>query len=1072
MGFSVHNLTAFFIFATSCIFLCFHVAGDQNTSTTHSTTVETTTTKSPTTKVLETTAKTQAVLTSISNQTPKCTKNQIKYVYTECDINNGRWKVGVPIKPNTCMLDHPPQPERGTDCSFSCPEGKYLNIETQKCTKCKSGTFSLSGGIRFRSWKNIPSGFVSWGTNDDDEHLKNGKNKCQGKAWTPKGDYIESAGDYCKSVLAYSVTLEKAGNVSIVYRADDDSAFFHVKISNNFCTTSADGKHNFYLNPEMRWKRTYIPLKRGRNVIRIEAAYFEEDGSSHWGDGYDSEGSGEAKGSGLKQDISKSVQIREIKITGLAYTSECSTCPAGTYSGDGASFCKNCDENTFSKDGADSCIRCGNDEYSGRGSASCTKRPKCSEKDFYEMWSDCDSNGKTRKTFFWVIPKICANGAAIPPAGTEIDCPPCNPGQFRNGTSCSFCLPDEYSDGQNGCKKCPPSTAPDIGIYMRWWQHVPRDLFEFYCISKIDRSCKSSNGWRQFYTFIDTGIGHADDTEVGFKLVVPAFRRPVSTVTVEYEVICTSFCVFIIEAHTLLSGKRILQKGRGSQKKTKRQHHIHEQGEVVFRIRFLKGDKSPEDPYEFPDDRLKLYAFNVTNAINGGADKCSACPLGVGKGAGCIQCEKGSFLENKRCRKCRKGTYLEEKNPSQAASCKPCPKGSSSVEGSTHCFSNCQLKSDDGHEFDFTDLSGPMLWKSGKMFTSHGFPFYRLFNVTVCGGTDTVSHCVNNVTKGEDDGKKKAGKIGIKAMICRSTLIPSHEKKDNIIAQSMSLGDYLEEITFGDLFKHSFVGNDTKDKVKTRTHRTRRDFLDSFKDEMKLNDTLPSDINFFFKSSPSSSRCSGGYSTVVTLRCDPGTRDKGYIRTSPACLTGTCDGCVYHLFWHSKYACPLCTYADYQNITSACDKGKITTHYVWNYPKICRDGVVLPPSTSRGCSVFERTVLDLKVFVAVFLGMGILLVFLIVLLCYRNRKLTYKYSRLVDEAHYKDGELPASEKCTLDEGEEEEDIILSRGPGGNGRRILDRLKKLGSPKNRDDFSEFETINLTERTRKDSSADEL
>ena len=60
-----------------------------------------------------------------------------------------------------------------------------------------------------------------------------------------------------------------------------------------------------------------IPLKRGRNVIRIEAAYFEEDGSSHWGDGYDSEGSGEAKGSGLKQDISKSVQIREIKITGM-----------------------------------------------------------------------------------------------------------------------------------------------------------------------------------------------------------------------------------------------------------------------------------------------------------------------------------------------------------------------------------------------------------------------------------------------------------------------------------------------------------------------------------------------------------------------------------------------------------------------------------------------------------------------------------------------------------------------------------------------------------------------------------
>ena len=37
-------------------------------------------------------------------------------------------------------------------------------------------------------------------------------------------------------------------------------------------------------------------------------------------------------------------------------------------------------------------------------------------------------------------------------------------------------------------------------------------------------------------------------------------------------------------------------------------------------------------------------------------------------------------------------------------------------------------------------------------------------------------------------------------------------------------------------------------------------------------------------------------------------------------------------------------------------------------------------------------------------------------------RLTYKYSRLMDESHYKDGELPASEQCTLDEGEEEDEV--------------------------------------------------
>ena len=63
----------------------------------------------------------------------------------------------------------------------------------------------------------------------------------------------------------------------------------------------------------------------------------------------------------------------------------------------------------------------------------------------------------------------------------------------------------------------------------------------------LERSCKSSNGWRQFYTYIDTGVGHADDTEVGLKLKVPGFKRPVSAIIIEYEVMCKSFCAFIVE---------------------------------------------------------------------------------------------------------------------------------------------------------------------------------------------------------------------------------------------------------------------------------------------------------------------------------------------------------------------------------------------------------------------------------------------------------------------------------------------------------------------------------------------
>lgn len=64
--------------------------------------------------------------------------------------------------------------------AFTCPEGQYLNIDTQKCQKCEPGTFSLSGGVRFRTWKDLPSGFSTWGENGDDDTGKSTKRKCAG----------------------------------------------------------------------------------------------------------------------------------------------------------------------------------------------------------------------------------------------------------------------------------------------------------------------------------------------------------------------------------------------------------------------------------------------------------------------------------------------------------------------------------------------------------------------------------------------------------------------------------------------------------------------------------------------------------------------------------------------------------------------------------------------------------------------------------------------------------------------------------------------------------------------------
>eukprot|EP00794_Sanderia_malayensis_P006299 gene6299-7021_t len=905
-----------------------------------------------------------------------------------------------------------------------------------------------------------------WLTEDEFEFLQsmfdgrcqNSKSK-RNKPWTPKGDYIESAGDYCISVLVYSVTLEKPGNISIVHRAEDDMATFHVKVSNNFCTTTKKGKHNFYLSSEFRWKRTYVPLQQGRNVISLQAAYFYavDTGSSF-------PHHAASKPDEHKITTRKSIQVREIKITGLSYTSECTKCAAGTYSKSGASTCSPCDPNTFSVDGSKECTKCNSDEYSYKGSPKCLKKPLCSSKDFYEMWSPCDSNGKTKVSYFWVLPKICDGGVELPKSTNEKPCPPCNPGQFKNGSTCSFCAPNEFSDG-TGCKKCPPSTTPDVGLFFTWWQNLPKNIFHFYCFSNKERSCQSQSGWRQYNTYMDSGTGHSDDAKLGIFIEVPSFSKQHSLLTIEFEMKCKSLCRLRLEKRNELDEMSVIFLFVGNRKKAKFTHQLTGVGRRTFHLSFMKPEGKPEDRYEFVEDSVRLYALNITNANNGGADTCISCPLGVGsKGKGCIQCEKGSYLDNNECKKCPKGTYLNAKDPVGRKACKPCSPGTKSDEGSTHCYSDCHLVSKDGRRYDFSALSGSMIRKNGRMFTSHGFPYFRIFNITVCGKQDSFSNCFNNFTRKPDDQKplKKEPSM-VNSSICRSTVIPSMKEKD-IFAQAMSLGDYLENITFGSLLKTN--SNTTVAPTSSR-RRKRRD------DDNDFEWSTPWDVNYIFKSLSPSSHCKAGYSTIVTMRCNPRAFKRGYISTSSKCPTGTCDGCLYHFTWHSQYACPLCTYVDYQNITSACIKGEVKTHYVWNFPKLCRDGVDLPKSLTRKCTVFERTILDLKIFLLVFLGMALLLVAGIFILCYRNRKLTYKYSRLVDEAHYKDGELPASEKCTLDEGEEDDELVLSRG-SGNGRRILDRLRsKIGSPKNRDDFGDFETINLRERnTEGHSSGDEI
>uniref|UniRef100_A0A3P9QI72 Endosome-lysosome associated apoptosis and autophagy regulator family member 2b n=1 Tax=Poecilia reticulata TaxID=8081 RepID=A0A3P9QI72_POERE len=149
-----------------------------------------------------------------------------------------------------------------------------------------------------------------------------------------------------------------------------------------------------------------------------------------------------------------------------------------------------------------------------------------------------------------------------------------------------------------------------------------------------------------------------------------------------------------------------------------------------------------------------------------------------------------------------------------------------------------------------------------------------------------------------------------------------------------------------------------------------------------------------------------------------------------SCPAGTCDGCTFHFLWQSASACPRCTEADYHLIEGACRGGIQETLYVWNEPKLCTKGAALPSRSSAPCEVIA---LWLKVGLGVGAFVAVLLVSLTFYFWKKNKRLEYKYSRLVMSAN-KECELPAADSCALAEGEEaEDDVVYTQKPSLLGK---------------------------------------
>lgn len=927
---------------------------------------------------------------------PECAKESITYAYTECDKDNGRWRVAVP-RDNGCTIHNPPAPIRGKDCNFSCAKGHYLDLDTQECRICPVGTYSLGSGIRFNIWNNVPEGFllssnpVSFA--EYGYHSRSGN--CSGSVWKAQKEYISSNDDDCSSSLSYSVEVRDKGTVTFKYQYVDEDIIFHFYIQNSECQTLQGHGMNVFLNTTgTSWGAYKTKLNTGTNVL-------------YW------------KTTGIllsNKDKVSPVLIKDIEITGVSYTTHCHKCREGYYSdAEGSQWCRSCPENTKSDLGANKCEPCDpKTQYAPSNSAECKARPPCTEKDYFETHSPCNENKTTKVMYEWVDSSMCNRDSPqsieLPESGVTKECSPCNPGfSLADRGHCVACEKEMYSNGKEDCMQCPASTAPVYGYNYLWWDELPSNM-NVSCLTIHSDECVGKNGWYPGAGYLETSPGQVPNAFLLLILHVHGFRAPVvlpdrqkeyGTVTFAFEMMCKGNCVmyFMQEMHG--KGTHVINSWHGYTLKKTFSYSITENITATFTWAFQKT--SSQYDYDLvKDDKARVYLINVTNEKTAPATHCRSCVTGINEN-GCIPCPAGYFIESdtKKCKQCPPGTYISSENIHQTE-CQKCEAGTKSNSDHTACFNDCSFTSElDGRVHDFSFFSTPQVSFTPPSFTNSGRKYVHYYNISLCGNNGLGSaHCIDNVTMSFDNtGPSKK----ITSMVCRSTKLSNvgaGGEEVIVFSQPQDISSRLAKIYQVDM-------NATEDNPLIPT----------------MKNQMFGDVIYEFKTE-ATPECLDGASTFVHLRCDPAL-DEGEIKTEmpTLCPDATCDGCNFNFLWRSLEACPLCTEDDYYSVESGCVDGYVTKKYIWkSYPKSCVKGVKLPSYTKSPCT-------DLRLYIEIAILAGtVLLVLLCTVMCClwkKSKKLEYKYQKLVMSSGKNGGELPAADSCAISDSESDDGLEQS-----------------------------------------------
>ncbi|XP_023228240.1 UPF0577 protein KIAA1324-like, partial [Centruroides sculpturatus] len=658
-----------------------------------------------------------------------------------------------------------------------------------------------------------------------------------------------------------------------------------------------------------------------------------------------------------------------------------------------------------------------------KGSAYCLNQPPCTEQDFYEIRSPCDENKETSLIYKWVEPKLCRtdiDGAvSLSPSGKKLKCPPCSPGmEYVNKSGCTFCPKDHYSNGSVPCQRCPASTAPNYGLLYKWWHDIPLG-FNTRCMSVEEGGCKNSPTWQPAGDHIHSALGHRDDVFLILSLDVSGFRgrervvnghaAEIGRVSFVFELDCTGNCYFVFMFATNRKEVSEIQSWSGKQEKQHFSYPIVLNDTYIFNWAFQRQSYEEIKKHSNSDSKniAKIYEITVTNTVDGGASECLPCPQGT-EAEGCIPCPPGHYIKDKdslQCLPCPSNTYVSDPFPYGIKSCKPCGPGLYSDDGQ-NCQTNCKLNFSDGQHYDLTSLP----------------PYVSIYLTILDFSIESIGPQL------EED---------VHALVCRSTIIPSQtDGSDSVMAfQAVSLGDNLIGISPHPTLRNISVAPE---------------FIQSAKGN--------SDVHFFYSSSSTTPACSSGRTTTLTLRCDKNAEGSGHLSLPANCPDGTCDGCNFHFLWQTVLACRICTESDYQVVKGECIHGVQTFHYISPMGCIPPNADDKPLTRTQPCSAIPQ---ELQIVIGASVALGLLLFTMVLYFWKKNRKLEYKYMKLVQSSSSKDGELPTAESCAIED--DEEDHFESMTFNEKGRGIFGKFRtiRIGNDKEGTGIK-YETIHLTRK----------